>query len=116
MASWDHTASNQYPKFKALNKAIRVAVFVFCFPSTALKPLSSHPNKVKKCLAQEEKWDPKLSIFWKEGSKRSKSYKNYTTLRSVEHKAISPKSATLNMHKFSFLDGKNHFSPQFREI
>ena len=30
-------------------------------------------------------------------------------LRSFEHKAISPKSATLNIYQVCFLDGKNHF-------
>ena len=37
--------------------------------------------------------------------------KNKTTLHYFEHKAISPKSATLNIYKVCFLDGKNHFSP-----
>ena len=32
------------------------------------------------------------------------------TLRSFEHKAISPKSATLNIYQVCFLDGKNNFS------
>ena len=31
---------------------------------------------------------------------------NKTTLRSFEHKAISPKSAALNFYQVYFLDGK----------
>ena len=33
------------------------------------------------------------------------------TLHSFEHKAISPKSSTLNIYQVGFLDGKNHFYP-----
>ena len=39
--------------------------------------------------------------------------RNQTTLRSFEHKAISPK---FSICKVCVLDGKNHFSPQFRAI
>ena len=38
------------------------------------------------------------------------------TLCSFEHKAISPKSVTLTICKICFLDGNNHFSPQFRAM
>ena len=41
---------------------------------------------------------------------------NHLPLYSFEHKAISPKYATLNIYQFCFLDGKNHFSLNFRAI